>query len=71
MLQGIPMGVLTHYQGALNTWSFTILKSYSYFIDFRKCIKYPLHFFFLYWELRIWNFRYNHCICCNYNDCMI
>lgn len=46
MLQGIPMRVLTRYQGALDTWSFTVLNSYSYFIDFRKCMKCPLHFFF-------------------------
>lgn len=49
MLQGIPMGVLTRYQGALDTWSFIVLYFIvlnSYFIDFRKCMKCPLHFFF-------------------------
>lgn len=37
------MGVVTSYQGALHTWDFTLLNSYSYFTDLRKCMKWPLH----------------------------
>ena len=46
MLQGIPRGVVTGCQGALDTCGFTILNSYSYFTDLRKCMKWPLHLFY-------------------------
>lgn len=46
MPQGIPMGMVTDYQGALDTWGFIILNSYGYFTDLRKCMKWPLHLFY-------------------------
>lgn len=45
MLQGVPVGVVIDYQDATDTWAFTILKSYSYFTDLRKCMTWPLHLF--------------------------
>jgi len=45
MFQGVPVGVITDYQCAVDTWAFTILNRYSYFTDLRKCVKWPLHLF--------------------------
>lgn len=46
MLQSMPMGVVADYQGTFDTGGFTILNSYSYFTDLRKCMKWPLHLFY-------------------------
>lgn len=50
MFHCILMGVVTEFQGAVNTFFFfffTILNSKKCFTDLRKCMKWPLHLFYI------------------------